>query len=51
LILEAQTMDEVRTVVGEQLDYYNHRRRHSALDYRVPYENVSEAIAGEDARR
>lgn len=51
LILEAQTMEEVRTVVGEQLDYYNRRRRHSALDYRVPYEIVSEAIAGEDGRR
>jgi putative transposase len=51
LILEAQTMEEVRTLVGEQLDYYNRRRRHSALDYRVPYEIVSEAIAGEDGRR
>jgi putative transposase len=51
LILEAQTMEELRTVVGEQLDYYNRRRRHSALDYRVPYEIVSEAIAGEDGRR
>lgn len=51
MILEAQTMEEVRTVVGEQLDYYNRRRRHSALDYRVPYEIVSEAIAGEDGRR
>jgi putative transposase len=38
LILEAQTVEEVRTLVGEQLDYYNRRRRHSALDYRVAYE-------------
>jgi hypothetical protein len=44
-------MEEVRTLVGEQLDYYNRRGRHSALDYRVPYEIVSEAIAGEDGRR
>ena len=51
LILEAQTMEEVRTVVGEQLDYYNRRRRHWALDYRVPYEIVSETIAREDGHR
>ena len=51
LILEAETLEEVRMIVGEQLDYYNHKRRHSALDYRVPYEVVLEAIAGEDSRR
>jgi hypothetical protein len=27
LILEAQTLGEVKTIVGEQLDYCNHRRR------------------------
>jgi transposase InsO family protein len=50
LILEVETVEEVRTIVGEQLDYYNRRRRHSALDYRVPYEIVSEMTAGEDGR-
>lgn len=51
LILEAKTLEEVRVIVGEQLDYYNRRRRHSALDYRVPYEVVLEATTGEDRRR
>lgn len=51
LILEAETLGELKTIVGEQLDYYNHRRRHSALDYRVPYEVVLEAIDGEDSHR
>lgn len=51
LILEAETLEEVRMIVGEQLDYYNRGRRHSALDYRVPYEVVLEMIAGEDGRR
>lgn len=50
LILEAETLEEVRKIVGEQLEYYNHRRRHSALDYRVPYEVLLEAIDGEDSR-
>ncbi len=47
---EAQTLEEVRMIVGGQLGYYNHERRHSALDYRVPYEVVSETILGEDSR-
>ena len=51
LILEAETLEEVRRIVGEQLDYYNLKRRHSALAYRVPYEVVLEAVAGEDRRR
>lgn len=51
LILEAETLEEVRKIVGEQLDYYNGKRRHSALDYRVPYEVVLEAIDGEDSCR
>jgi putative transposase len=50
-ILEAETMVEVKEIVARQLDYYNRRRRHSALDYRVPYEVVSETMAGEDGRR
>lgn len=51
LILEAETLEEVRRIVGEQLDYYNLKRRHSALAYRVPYEVALEAVAGEDRRR
>lgn len=50
LILEAQTLEEVRMIVGEQLGYYNHERRHSALDYRAPYEVLLETINGEDGR-
>jgi putative transposase len=51
LILEAETLEEVRTIVSEQLEYYNRRRRHSALGYRAPYEVVLKAIAGEDSNR
>jgi putative transposase len=49
LILEAETLEEVRKIVDKQLEYYNHKRRHSALDYRRPYEVVLAAITGEDA--
>ncbi|MGH3087392.1 MAG: integrase core domain-containing protein, partial [Rubrobacteraceae bacterium] len=51
LLLEAETVEEVRRMVGEQLDYYNRRRKHSALDYRAPYEVVLEATDGEDRGR
>ena len=48
LILEAETEEEVRETVAKQLNYYNCKRRHSALDYRRPYEVVLETITGED---
>jgi putative transposase len=48
LILEAETLEEVRKIVDKQLEYYNCQRRHSALDYRRPYEVVLETITGED---
>ena len=48
LILEAETFEEVRKIVAEQLEYYNHNRRHSALDYRRPCEVMLAAITGED---
>ena len=51
LILEAETLEEVRAIVGDQLEYYNCRRRHSTLGYRPPYEVVLEATNGEDRRR
>jgi putative transposase len=48
LLLQAESEEEVRTIVEEQLEYYNRDRRHSALDYRRPYEVVLAAITGED---
>jgi len=39
LCLEAHSLSELRTVVGEQMRYYNNERRHSSLSYlpRVAY--------------
>jgi putative transposase len=50
LILQAETLEEVRKIVEEQLEYYNRKRRHSGLDYRRPYEVILEATNGEDRR-
>jgi transposase InsO family protein len=48
LILQAETEEEVRKIVTEQLEYYNRKRRHSALDYRRPYEVMLATTTGED---
>ena len=48
LILEAKSLEEVRRIMAKQLDYYNRKRRHSALAYRRPYEIVFAATSGED---
>ncbi len=49
LIFEAETLKEVNRIVTKQMDYYNRKRRHSALAYRRPYEVVLAATIGEDA--
>jgi transposase InsO family protein len=48
LIFEAETLEEVKRIVVEQLEYYNRKRRHSALAYRRPYEVVLATVTGED---
>jgi len=48
LILEAETLEEVKGIVVKQLGYYNRKRRHSALAYRRPYEVVLAATTAED---
>lgn len=50
LIVQAETLMEVRMIVGNQLEYYNRKRRHSGLDYRRPCEVALEATNGEDSR-
>jgi putative transposase len=36
LLLDAQTLEELRVAVGERMDYYNTRRRHSSIGYQAP---------------
>jgi len=38
LFLEAATFEELEWVIGKQIWYYNHERRHSRLGYRPPLE-------------
>jgi putative transposase len=41
LLLDAQTLEELQAVVGERIEYYNNRRRHSTIGYQVPIEYVA----------
>jgi len=36
LFADCRTLDEVREVIRQQVRYYNHKRRHSALTYKAP---------------
>ena len=38
LFIEAATLEELEWVIGRQMNYYNHDRRHSRLGYRSPME-------------
>ncbi len=38
LLVEAETLEELREVIDRQMAYYNERRRHSSLAYRPPVE-------------
>jgi len=38
LFLDAATFEELEWVIGKQIWYYNHERRHSRLGYRPPLE-------------
>ena len=40
LFLDAETLPELRTVVGRRMDYYNFDRRHSSLDYVSPMDFI-----------
>jgi putative transposase len=36
LLLDAQTLEELQTLVSERIDYYNYERRHSSIAYLAP---------------
>lgn len=36
LVLDCQTLEELATVIGQRIDYYNYERRHSSIGYVAP---------------
>ena len=46
LFLDAQDLDELRSVVADRIRYHNHQRRHSTLNNRSPVAFLS--LGGED---
>ncbi len=46
LFIEASDMDHLRSVVEQRVNYYNHRRMHSSIGYRMPMEYARELRRG-----
>jgi len=49
LITEAQTLDEVKSIMDQHMRYYNSQRRHSSIDYQAPVTHLKRHFSGEDA--
>lgn len=49
LITEAQTLEELRNIIDRHMDYYNHKRRHSTINYRAPMTYLQNHIKEENA--
>lgn len=48
LFLEAQTLTDLREVVGQRMDYYNMERRHSSIGYVSPLTYIRRARSGSE---
>jgi len=49
LITEAETLDEVRSIMDQHMEYYNRQRRHSSIGYQAPLAHMEQHFFGEDA--
>jgi len=47
LFCEAQSLDELRVIVEDRINYWNNRRRHASLRNRIPIEYIEEEIQDE----
>ena len=48
LFCEASSLDELRVIVEERVDYWNTRRRHTTLQNRIPIKYIEERLEDED---
>jgi putative transposase len=48
LITEAQTLEELKAVMDNHMQYYNAQRRHSAIDNQAPLTYLEQCLSGED---
>lgn len=44
LLLDAESLNELRQVVAERIEYYNTDRRHSSVDYVAPFFYLTQAL-------
>jgi transposase InsO family protein len=45
ILAEAQSFEQLQAMVASAIDYYNHRRYHSALNYRTPSAFIKDYLA------
>ena len=49
LITEAETLEELKSIVNKRMQYYNCQRRHSSIDYQSPRSYLEHHFEGENA--
>lgn len=49
LITEAETLDEVRSIMDGHMEYCNTQRRYSSIGYQAPLAHMEQHFFGEDA--
>jgi len=49
LITQAETLEELKTIMDPHMQYYNPQRRHSSIDYQSPRSHLQQYFAGENA--
>ncbi|MBS3789027.1 integrase core domain-containing protein, partial [Candidatus Bipolaricaulota bacterium] len=47
LFCEAESLEELRVIVEDQVNYWNNRRRHASLQNRIPIDYIEEEIQDE----
>ena len=50
-IVEAETLEEIQLVIGEWVEYYNQRRRHSTIGYLSPITFLTQQLKEENTGR
>jgi len=48
LFCEAESLDELKVIVEDRINYWNNRRRHASLQNRIPIEYIEERLEDEN---
>ena len=48
LFCEAESLDELRVIIEDRINYWNNRRKHASLRNRIPIEYIEERLEDEN---